>query len=65
MEKQAVRKGSKEEHWHTDQGEIKRKGAQYGRDQRRKAGTQTRVRSWGRASSTEGIKGEKLVERLR
>ena len=45
MEKQAVRKGSKEEHWHTDQGEIKRKGAQYGRDQRRKASTKTRVKS--------------------
>ena len=45
MEKQAVWKGSKEEHWHTDQGEIKRKGAQYRRDQRRKASTKTRVKS--------------------
>ena len=48
---------------HTDKGEIKGKVKQYSRDQKRKAGTQIRVRSRGRASSTEGIKGGKLVQR--
>ena len=62
-EGQSEGKGSKEESWQTDQGEIRGKGKQQGRDQRRKAGRQAKVALKKKLGRGDGSKEKKIKMR--